>query len=81
MARKSITTLTPGEDVCLKFHGSAVYGNEPYEMDVKFVSHDFTDPDNRRATFDMGEGSEFEAYFFENRWRYGSSAEVLTVAV
>lgn len=75
---KRISTLNPGENVRLKFHGSKQFGNDPYEMDVKFV--EFKE-DKSRAVFRMDEsdGSEFEAYKFSNRWAYGSSAERLTI--
>jgi hypothetical protein len=34
---KRISSLKPGDNVLLKFHGSKQFGNDPYEMDVKFV--------------------------------------------
>lgn len=75
---KRISTLNPGDNVLLKFHGSKQFGNDPYEMDAKFMG--FND-DKTRAVFRMDEsaGSEFEAYKFSNRWAYGSSAERLTI--
>lgn len=72
-----ISSLKPGDNVRLKFHGSKQFGNDPYEMDVKFV--EFKE-DKTRAVFHMDDaGSEFEAYKFSNRWAYGSSAERLSI--
>jgi hypothetical protein len=75
---KRISSLKPGDNVLLKFHGSKQFGNDPYEMDVKFVEFN---EDKTRAVFRMDDsaGSEFEAYKFSNRWTYGSSAERLTI--
>lgn len=75
---KRISTLKPGDNVRLKFHGSKQFGNDPYEMDATFV--EFKE-DKTRAVFlmDGSAGSEFEAYKFSNRWAYGSSAERLTI--
>jgi hypothetical protein len=75
---KRISTLNPGENVLLKFHGSKQFGNDPYEMDATFVEFN---EDKTRAVFRMDESksSEFEAYKLSNRWAYGSSAEKLTI--
>lgn len=64
--------LTAGQTIDVRFNGSRVNGNDPYEMnDLKVVSID-----SETITLDSPEISEFELYFFESRWRYGSSAEV-----
>lgn len=78
MAKKTIRTLTRGEEVRLRFHGSKQFGNDPYELDATFAE---LREDGNRAIFhiDGDPSDEFEAYKYSNRWAYGSSAERLTV--
>lgn len=73
MAKRSIRSLKAGDKVTLKFWGDKVIGNDPYEASDVF---------KRFYTEDGVEYAEFEgfsAYMFQNRWRYGSGANVLTV--
>jgi hypothetical protein len=74
---RSISTLSPGEHVTLRFHGSKQFGNEPYEMSAVFTAFN---ADKNRATFSLDHGEDdFEAYKYVNRWAYGTSAEKITV--
>lgn len=73
MAKKSISNLTAGDKVRLKFHGSAQFGNDPYEETDVFVGFR-TEDGQEQAIFQM-----FDAYKADNRWRYGTSGEVVTV--
>lgn len=68
---KRISSLNPGENVRLKFHGSKQIGNDPYEMDVTFVEFN---ADKTRAVFD-----EVEVYKSGNRWSYGSGAHPVSI--
>lgn len=76
-----ISSLKGGENVTLKFHGSKQFGNDPYELDVIFVGFfaDHTQSDDKRARFDYGDGTTFDAYRYANRWSYGTSAERLSI--
>lgn len=47
-------------------------GNSGYELE-KLTVKEVTEDTISLAEVD---GTEFELYFFESRWRYGSSAEV-----
>jgi hypothetical protein len=76
---KRISSLKGGESVTLKFHGSKQFGNDPYELDVTFVGF-FNESDEKRARFDYGDGTTFDAYRYANRWSYGTSAERLSIA-
>lgn len=69
MSKVSFRTLNPGDKAVVKFYGSSVYGNKPYEMDVIVKS---THPN--KVVLDVG-----EIYYTLSRWRYGSSAEVAVV--
>lgn len=73
MTKRSIRNLKTGDKVTLKFGGSSQFGNDPYEDDDVFKRF-YTENGTEYAEF---EG--FTAYFFANRWRYGTSSEVLTV--
>lgn len=64
--------LSAGDTVDIRFNGSRVYGNDPYEMQNLRVVNTTSDT----ITLDSLTEGEFDVYFFENRWRYGSSAEV-----
>lgn len=77
---KTISKLTGGEKLRLKFHGSKTLGNEPYELDVTFLGFDGVE---RNAAFfqlgDEGTNDQFKAYKLSNRWAYGTSSEKLTI--
>ncbi len=74
MSKRSISTLNPGDKVNLKFGGSKQLGNDTYtETNVAFIRY-YTEDGVKYAEFDS-----FTAYFAENRWRYGTSASVLTL--
>lgn len=73
MANKSVSDLKSGDRVTLKFHGSKQFGNEPYEMTEEFREF-YTENGRPCARFES-----FSAYKEDNRWRYGTSGEVLTV--
>lgn len=61
-----------GDVVDVRFNGSRMIGNEPYILE-KLTVLDVTDDE---IEFAEVSGTEFGIYFFENRWRYGTSAEV-----
>jgi len=68
----SFRTLSAGDVVDVRFNGSKTYGNDPYTMtNLKVV-----DKNSDTITLRSDSEGEFELYFFENRWRYGTSAEV-----
>lgn len=73
MAKNSVSNLKPGDKATLKFHGSKQWGNDPYEMTEEFQGF-YTEDGREYAKFES-----FSAYKDDSRWRYGSSAEVLTV--
>ena len=79
---KRISTLNPGDNVLLKFHGSKQFGNDPYEMNVECL--EFNEA-KTLATFRMEDTArtEFEAHKQHNggwaRFAYGASSEKLTV--
>lgn len=73
MANKSVSNLKPGDKATLKFHGSKQFGNEPYELTEEFLEF-YIENGRPRARFES-----FSAYKEGNRWRYGTSGEVLTV--
>jgi len=68
-----IDKLAAGQDVVLKMHGSKQFGNDPYEMDTKFVRIQ-GEGDERRAEFE-----DVTLYRDRGRWAYGTSAEKATV--
>lgn len=73
----SIKTLKPGQTAKLRFHGSSNLGNAPWEDTCTLVSITedravFGDPHNPTQ-------GQWEAYFSQRRWRYGTSAEVLSL--
>lgn len=70
---KRIDSLTAGQQVTMKFHGSKRLGNESYELDLIFKGITGAGED-RRAKFD-----EVELYRYEGRWAYGTSAERATL--
>lgn len=78
MPRRSISNLTIGEKVDLRFNGSKNLGNLPYTLeDLIFVG---LSEDGNRATFCDGDptpNNEFTVYKLNRRWRYGSSSETL----
>lgn len=74
--RRSISSLKFGETVDLRFNGSKQFGNDPYSL-TGLVFKGFTE-DGNRATF-SDDGSILEVYKFDRRWRYGTSAETLTL--
>lgn len=72
-----IANLTPGAEVTLRF---ATYGGSHDEV-VTFVS---LSEDGQRATFHTDDredlnGYDWEAYKFNGRWAYGSSAGRLSI--
>lgn len=81
MAR-TISDLKSRELVRVKFHGSKRLGNEPYELDLIFEGMVLENGKPTRAHFTFDENPEpivIEVYKMDNRWRYGTSAEVLTL--
>jgi hypothetical protein len=72
---KTINGLKAGETVNLQFHGSKRFGNDPYQDEHVFVGFE-GEGDDKRAVFEGG----FEAYRYNGRWSYGTSAEKLSVA-
>jgi len=64
--------LSANDVIDVRFNGSRQLGNEPYELE-KLTVLNVTENEIELAEVD---GTEFGLYFFENRWRYGSSAEV-----
>ena len=77
---KRIDSLTAGETVNLKFHGSKSLGNGSHVCEAIFVAIN-GEGEERRAEFDDADGysSSWEAYRFNGHWAYGSSAERLSV--
>jgi len=78
-AVRQIARLTPGQDVTLKF----TTRNGFYTEDNRFVG--LTDG-GERATFtthaaDEGTPYNWDAYRFQGRWVYGSSAQRLSLVV
>ena len=71
---KKINDLNVGESVLLHFAGSKRFGNDPYDAEYTFLGFE-GEGDDRRAMFDG-----MEAYKFNGRWAYGSSAEKLSIA-
>lgn len=72
-----IDRLTPGQEVILKFHGSKSLGNEPHEETHTFLGIE-GEGDERRAKFRYND-MEWEAYRYQGRWSYGTSAEKLSI--
>lgn len=64
--------LSTNDVIDVRFNGSRAMGNSGYELE-KLTVINTTEDSIELAEVD---GTEFELYFFENRWRYGSSAEV-----
>lgn len=65
---KSFRSLQVGNVVDIEFKGSSALGNEGHvstRQNVTKVTDDAVEFDN-----------DYEIYFFNKRWRYGSSAEV-----
>jgi hypothetical protein len=74
-----IDQLEPGTKVTLLFHGSKSLGNSSYTSEEVFVRMTGTGED-RRAWFTTSDGTyEWEAYRYQGRWAYGSSAERLSL--
>ena len=73
MAKQTIRDLKPGDKVTLKFAGSKTYGNDPYEEQSVFKRLYVENG------FEYAEFEEFTAYKADGYWRYGASAEILTV--
>jgi len=76
---RQIARLTPGEACVLKFQTS----NGAFTEDVKFVS---LSEDGQSAIFrshddDNAPAYDWEAYRFQGRWCYGSSAQRLSLVV
>ena len=76
----SLSGLKAGTSVRLRFHGSKLLGNGTYELDgtLSEITED-ADGTKRRKLF-QAPSDAVEIYFVENRWRYGTSAEVVSVA-
>lgn len=78
----NIRKLTPGTRVIMQFHGSAELGNTGWTEIGQFDGIQPSE-DGDRAFFryaDDEEDTQFEVYNWRHRWRYGTSAEVFTVA-
>lgn len=72
---KRIDSLKPGTKVRLRF-GREFQGDGSDFEDAVFEG--ITDTgDDRRATFSQDGGIEWDAYRYQGRWAYGSSAESL----
>ena len=71
----NIRQLKVGDRGDLLFHGSKEYGNSSYSLilTVEKIDGDIITMREDGASFG------FDIYFSENRWRYGSSAEVITL--
>lgn len=69
-----IDQLKPGTRVTLRYHGSM--GNLTHDGDAEFVRIT-GDGDDRRAVFTEPSIGEWEAYRYDGRWAYGSSADRL----
>ena len=80
---KRISTLNPGDNVRLRFHGNKQRGNAAYEMGVECLNFN---EDKTLATFRMEDTArtEFEAYKLNNggwgRFAYSAAPERLTIA-
>lgn len=74
-----ISNLKPGQTVTLLFRGSKVLGNAPYSDEVIFQGITGTGEDQRATFLDENGENPWEAYRYEGRWSYGSSAERLSV--
>lgn len=75
---KRISKKNEGQLFHLKFHSSS--GNSGYEMEnVKLLEVFTGDRNEERARFEDSEIGEWEAYRFNGRWAYGSSADRLSV--
>lgn len=72
-----IASLKKGDKVIAKFHGSAVLGNEPHTEELIFNEH----VSDVEAVFSYDDTlqDDLEVFFCDNRWRYGTSAEVFSV--
>lgn len=68
----SFRKLSTGDTVDVRFNGSREYGNDAYELKNLRVMSTTSDT----ITLGSDTDGEFDIYFYENRWRYGSSAEV-----
>lgn len=74
-----------GQEVELRFGGSRELGNPPYFEQVQFLRIEGSGEDRRavfRSRTSRGaavESFDWEAYRFEGRWVYGTSAEPLRV--
>lgn len=73
---KRISTKNVGQTFDLKLHGSM--GNSDYELEDVLLVKVEGEGEDRRATFSEN-GFEWEAYRFNGRWSYGSSADYLSV--
>ncbi len=78
MAR-SISHLKPGQKVTLHFRGSRSLGNEGYVDTVVFKEHIGVGDDQRAVFTDENGRDQWEAYKFQGRWSYGTSAERLSI--
>jgi hypothetical protein len=75
---KRIDSLTPDTPVTLKFCAELQGEDAAFEEDAVFIRIT-GEGDERRATFrtQVVKPYEWEAYRFNGRWAYGSSAETL----
>lgn len=73
----NVRNLKQGDYVSVKFHGSAVYGNQAYEEKLYFTEHVSETEVTFSETPDFRE--PITIFFHDNRWRYGTSSEVFTV--
>lgn len=76
MAVSTFSRLQAGTKIRMKMHGSKMYGNEPYFLNGTFLG--ITD-DEVHVDSD-GQVLEFYRMGSSPLWRYGTSAEVVTVA-
>lgn len=67
---KSFRKVKVGDVLAVRYNGSAMLGNSPYVLDDVQVTG---------VGKDRVETTHGDFYFHENRWRYGSSAEVATL--
>lgn len=75
----SLSNARIGSKYSFLLHGSSRYGNASYTLDA-VVRDRFKDArGNKRAILEEADGSSFEVYLTQRRWRYGSSAEVISI--
>lgn len=73
MSKPSIRDLKPGDKVTLKFRGSKTFGNEAYEEQSVFKRF------HTEAGRELAEFDDFSIYKADRYWRYGASAEIVTL--